>query len=155
MEAVAAYMLRLVCGALVCALLTRLTGSGGPGGKLRSMLCGLFLGCLAISPLMDLDLGDLRYTDPGIIARAESLASAGEEAAREAIALRISEQCEAYILNKADELHLALDAEVILDPITGIPVSVRLSGTAQPGVREALIRYITQTLGVERSSVQW
>ena len=155
MEAVTAYILRLVCGALVCALLMSLTGANGPGGKLRSLLCGLFLGYLALSPLVALDLDGLRYTDPGILAQAEELARSGEEAAREAMAGRISEACEAYILSKADELHLTLEAEVIPDPVTGIPVAVRISGSAPPGDREALIRYITQTLGVERSGIQW
>ena len=155
MEAIGQYILRLVCGAVVCSLLLSLTGADGPGGKIRTMLCGLFLAYLAISPLTELDLVDLRYTDPGVTARAEELARSGEEAAREAMALRITEACEAYILNKADELSLELEAEVTLDRSTGIPVSVRISGTAAPYDRERLIDYITRTLGLERSRIQW
>lgn len=155
MDAITQYVLRLVCGALVCGLLLALTGADGPGGKLRSMLCGLFLAYLAISPLAKIDLGDLRYTDPGITARAEALARSGEAAAKEAMAIRISEQCEAYILNKAVEQNLIITAEVVLDPDSGIPVSVRLTGTATPYDRETLISYITRTLGIERSAIQW
>ena len=155
MEAIAEYLLRLVCGAAVCSLLLTLTGSGGPGGKLRKVLCGMFLAYMAIAPLAELELGDLRYTDPGITARAEELARSGEQSAREAMALSISGQCEAYILNKADELALEVEAEVTLDPESGIPVSVRISGSAAPYDRESLISYITRTLGIERSSIQW
>lgn len=155
MVAIAEYILRLVCGAVVCGLLLALTGSDGPGGRIRSMLCGLFLAYLATSPLARLDLGDLRYTDPGILARAEELARSGEAAAKSAIASRISEQCGAYILNKADEMGLSLQAEVALDPETGIPVSVRIVGNATPYEKEALISYITRTLGIERSGIQW
>lgn len=155
MEAVSGYLLRLVCGAVVCSLLQSLTGADGPGGKVRSLLCGLFLAYLAISPLSDLEFGDLRYTDPGITARAEELTRAGEQTAREAMASRISEQCQAYILNKAEELALDLEAEVFLDPDTGIPVSVRISGSAPPYHREAILSYITRTLGIERSGIQW
>ena len=155
MEAIAQYVFRLVCGAVVCGLLMALTGSGGPGGKIRSILFGMFLALLAISPLAEIRLDDLRYLDPGITARAEELARSGEDSAREAMALRISEQCEAYILSKADALSLVLDAEVILDPETGIPVSVRITGNAAPYHRESLMGYITRTLGIERSRIEW
>ena len=155
MEAIASYILRLVCGAAVCALILSLTGSDGAGGRLRTMLCGLFLAYLAISPLTSLDLGDLHYTDPGIAARAEALARSGDEAAKEAMAQIIKEQCGAYILNKAEELSLTVSAEVELEPDTGVPVSVRITGSAAPYERETLIDYIIQTLGVERSAIQW
>lgn len=155
MEAIAEYVLRLVCGAVVCGLALTLTGADGPGGRIRSMLCGLFLAYLAVSPLARLDLGVLRYTDPGIAAQAEELARSGEAAAKAAIASRISEQCGAYILNKADELGLSLQAEVALESETGIPVSVRITGSATPYEKETLISYITRTLGIERSGIQW
>ena len=155
MEAISEYILRLVCGAAVCGLLLALAGADGPGGRLRKLLCGFFLAYLALSPLTGLELDDLRYTDPGIAAQAEALARSGEEAAREAMTLRISEACEAYILNKADELSLSLEAEVALDPESGTPVSVRITGAAPPYVRESLIDYITRTLGMERSRIQW
>ncbi len=155
MGSIAQYVLRLVCGAMVCGLLLTLTGSDGPGGKLRAMLCGLFLAYLAISPLAEVDLEDLRYTDPGISARAEALARSGEAAAKEAMAQIIKDQCGAYIQNKADELALALQAEVTLNPETGGPVSVRITGDAPPYQKEALIDYITRTLGIERSRIQW
>lgn len=155
MEAIGEYILRLVCGALICGLILSLTGADGPGGKLRSMLCGLFLAYLAVSPLVNLELGDLTYMDPHIAAQAEELAQAGALDAKDAMAQRISEQCDAYILNKADELALTLTAEVTLDPDSCVPVSVRITGTAAPYDRETLIGYITNTLGIERSNIQW
>lgn len=155
MEEIAGYVFRLVCGAIVCGLILAITGTGGPGGKIRTMLCGMFLAVLALSPLTDLDLGDLGFLDPGITARAEELADAGDRAAKEAMAQIIKEQCEAYILNKADELSLTVEADVALDPETGVPASVRIRGLAQPYEREVLIDYIIRTLGIERSGIQW
>lgn len=155
MEAIASYVLKLVCGAVICGLILAITGSGGPGGRLRVMLCGLFLAFLAISPLRELDLDDLHYIDPGISAQAEQVAHAGTARAKEAMAAIIKDQCGAYILNKAAELQLSLTVEVELDPDTGEPVSTLLNGTAAPYEKEVLSDYITQTLGIERSGIQW
>ena len=155
MEAVAQYVLRLVCGSVVCSLILAMTGSDGPGGKIRRLLCGLFLATLALGPVANLELDDLIYLDPAIAARAEELSQSGVFQAKEAMAAGISDQCSAYILNKAEELGLTLQAEVELDESTGIPVAVRLTGNAPPYEREALIGYISRTLGIERSGIQW
>ena len=155
MEAIANYVLKLVCGALVCGLILAITGSDGPGGKLRGMLCGMFLAFLAISPLREMDLSGLRYTDPGLSAQGDALAAAGTNQAKEAMADIIKDQCGAYILNKAGELGVQLSAQVELNPDSGAPVSAVLTGTATPYEKEALADYITQTLGIERSGIQW
>lgn len=155
MEAIASYVLKLCCGAVICALILSITGSNGPGGRLRVMLCGLFLAFLAISPLRELDLDELRYTDPGISAQAERITQAGTAQAKEAMAAIIKDQCGAYILNKAAELELSLTVELTLDPDSGAPVSAILSGSAAPYEKEVLSDYITQTLGIERSGIQW
>lgn len=155
MEAVASYVFRLVCGAIVCAFILAITGTGGPGGRIRSVLCGMFLAVLAISPLRNLELGKVEFLDPSIASQAEQLAREGEEAAKETMIQIIKDQCRAYILNKGDELALSVEAEVILDPDSGIPESVRILGDASPYEREALIDYITRTLGIERSRIQW
>ena len=155
MEAIAGYVLRLVCGAVVCGMILALTGSDGPGGRIRRFLCGLFLATLALGPLADLSPEDLFYLDPSIAAQAEELAQSGVRQAKEAMASGISEGCCAYILNKADEMGLSLQTEVGLDPSTGLPVSVRLWGEAAPYERESLTGYIIRTLGVERSEIQW
>lgn len=155
MEAVASYVLRLVCGAVVCGAILSITGASGPGGRLRSMLCGLFMAFLALSPLADLSPDTFVYLDPEISAQAERLAGEGSAQAKEAMAVIIKEQCEAYILNKAAELQLSLTAEVELDPDSGAPVSASLRGSAAPYERGVLSDYITQTLGIERSGIHW
>lgn len=154
MEAIASYVLKLSCGAVICALILSITGTNGPGGRLRVLLCGLFLAFLAISPLRELDL-DFRYTDPGISAQAEQIAQAGTAQAKEAMTEIIKDQCGAYILNKAAELDLSVTVELELDPDTGAPVWAVLTGSAAPYEKEVLSDYITQTLGIERSGIQW
>lgn len=155
MEAVASYVLRLVCGSIVCSLILTLTGVSGVVGRMIRLLCGIFLSFLALSPLAELDLGNLRYVDPGIALEARDLAECGTVQAKEAMAVIIKEQCVTYILNKADELSLELTAEVELEAETGIPVSAVLHGSPTPYAKQILSDYITQTLGIERSRILW
>lgn len=155
MESIASYVLRLVCGAIVCALILSITGSSGAGGRLRVMLCGLFLAFLAISPLRDIDLSRISYTDPDISRQAKRLAQEGSAQAQEAMASIIKEQCATYILNKAAELSMELSVEVELDPDAGTPVSAVLHGSPTPYEKQLLSDYITQTLGIERSGIHW
>lgn len=155
MDYVSNYVMRLACGALVCGLILAITGTNGPLGRLRQMLCGLFLAFLALSPLRDMDLRSIQYTDPSISSQARQVAQAGSDQAKEAMASIIKEQCCAYILNKAAESHLSLGVEVELNPDTGEPEGVVLTGDASPYEKESLSDYITQTLGIERSGIQW
>lgn len=155
MDAIAGYILRLVCGAIVCALILALTGTGGASGQLRKMLCGLFLAYLAISPLRNMDIGKIVFQDERIALQAERYVQAGTDQARTAMEDIIKAQCASYILTKAEELRLLPGVEVELNPQTGEPVSVALRGEATPYEKAVLCDYIMQTLGIERSGIQW
>lgn len=155
MEAIASYVLRLVCGAIICGLILSITGSGGPGGRIRQMLCGLFLVFLGISPLRDFRLDRISYTDPGISAQAQRAAQDGSAQARQTMASIIKEQSQTYILNKAAELQMSLTVEVELDPDDWAPVAARIDGDATPYEKELLSDYITHTLSIERSGIHW
>lgn len=155
MEAVREYIFRLVCCGVCCTLLLSITGAEGPGGKLRKMLCGIFLAFTAISPLRDLDLESIVYLDPSVYQQAEQIAREGSTQAKEAMASIIKDRCGAYITTKAADLSLALRAEVELDGESGIPVEVTLHGRPTPQQRQAISDYITQTLGIERGHIRW
>lgn len=147
--------MKLVCGAILCALILAITGTDGPGGRMRRMLCGLFLAFLAISPLRELDLDSIRYTDPGISAQAQKASQAGTAQAQEAMAAIIKEQSEAYILTKAAELSVQISVEVELDGESRTPIAAEITGSVTPYEKEELCGFITQTLGIERSAIQW
>ena len=149
------YVLRMVSGGILCALVLSVTGSSGAGGRILKMLCGLVMALLAISPLRELDTDSIRFTDPAITAQAEQAVQAGTEQAQQAMASIIKEQSASYILTKAAELSLELTVEIELEPDSMIPRAVTLSGSATPYEKETLSDYITQNLGIERSSIQW
>lgn len=155
MEALASYVLRLVCGAMVCGILLSVTGTSGTTGRLRRLLCGLFVAFLVISPLRELDLTSFELEDLPVMAQGEALSQAGTDQARKAMEEIIKQQCTAYILTKAESLRLAPVVEVELDPETHRPVAVKLECQVTPYEKAVLTDYITQNLGIERSCVLW
>lgn len=155
MEAVAKYILTLCCGALICGVLLSITGSDGPGASVRRMICGMFLVLLAISPLKQLDFRELDRDFAFFSEAAEAAAMDGKKQAGTALDEGISERCQTYILDKAGELSVSLEAEVEVDSSTHFPVSVLLTGTVTPGQKQILADYIAQNLGIERSRQEW
>lgn len=155
MEAVSGYIFRLVCGGIICALILTIGGSEGVSGQVRKLICGLFLFYLALSPLKEMNLDRIAFTDPEISRSARRYAEAGKEEAAEAAALFIKDQCASYILTKGAELSLNLEAEVFLEGVTGVPVSVTLYGNPTPYEKETITDYIIHTLGIERSEIHW
>lgn len=152
---VAKYVLTLCCGAIICGILLHITGSDGPGGALRRLICGMFLVLLAISPLKKLDFQELDRDFAFFSEAAESAALNGKKQAGTALDEGISQRCRTYILDKAGELSVSLEAEVEVDSDTHLPVSVQLSGTATPGQKQILTDCIARDLGIERSRQQW
>ncbi len=155
MDAAAKYVLSLCCGALICGILLRITGSDGPGGTLRRLICGMFLVLLAISPLKKLDFRELDRDFAFFSEAAESAALDGKKQAGNALDEDISERCRTYILDKAGELSVSLEAEVEVDSDTHFPVSAVLTGTVTPGQKQILTECIARNLGIERSRQEW
>lgn len=155
MDAIANYILSLCCGAIICSIILSVGSSGGAGGSLRRMICGLFLAFLAISPLRDIDLGEFTEDIQAYTNEAEAAASAGIAQSEDAVAEVISRQAEAYILDKAAALSLELEVHVNVDEETMLPASAELSGNASPSQKQVLTDYIRETLGIEENDQQW
>lgn len=146
-----AYLLKVICAAMVCALTEAVAGKG-PGQQTRRLVCGLFLVLAVLSPLADtklprLDLGSLEKD-------ARSAVADGQAQARTARDQCITEACEAYIWNKAVAMDLELEVRVELDD-EGFPVRVELFGPAGPLARQELTDTVVRDLGLEEGDVIW
>lgn len=155
MDAIASYVMTLVCGAVICSIILSIGGTQGAGGSVRRMVCGLFMAFLAISPLRDLDLGELPETLDAFSAEAEIAAQDGVAIAEESVLSVIKSQTEAYILDKAGELGLEVEVSVLVEEGTRLPVKVIITGSAAPYQKQVLNDCIRENLGIEGSAVQW
>lgn len=146
-----AYLLRLICAAILTALVDAMAGSGA-GSGIRRLTAGIFLTLVAFSlpgslELPELDLEEYRR-------QAEAVVSDGKEQASSAQADIISESLMAYIGTKAGELGLTVTAEIRLDEELR-PCAVVLIGAASPLQRQELTDTLVRELGLAKEAVTW
>ena len=88
----------------------------------------------------------LRYMDD-----AEDAAAMGENLARDSMADIIKEETEAYILDKAADLHANLRVEVAVGE-DNLPAAVTISGEASPYARRQIQAMIANDLGISKEN---
>ena len=147
------YILSLAAIAMICGVVLSLLPEGGRKGLIR-LVIGAALVATALSPLQGIALPDLTSWGSALTQQGESLAARGMEIGEAARRERIKSAAESYILDKAEALGLALEAEVTLDE-AGVPVGVRLSGEVSPYLQLRLSERIAEDLGITKENQQW
>lgn len=149
MSALSGYLMRLVCAAVICAMIQ--CDAGGSQG-IRRLIAGIFLTLTVLSPIGDLELPELDLE----LFHADALAAVrdGTDQAEKMRSDIILEACEAYIWNKAAEMGLELELRLTLDP-EGMPLAVELTGMASPLERQKLTQVIVRDLGMGKEDVTW
>lgn len=155
MEGLRQYILSVVAAALVCSLVSCVMPQGKARQLLR-LLCGAVLTTVVLGPLMGIDNISLSDFLEQWEVDAAYYTAQGEQMTQDALAESIKGQTEAYILDKADALGAAIQAEVTLnqsDP--PVPVSVTLTGEASPYVRSRLEAILESDLGIAKENLKW
>ena len=151
-----AYLIRLTAAAILGAVVQRLAPKGGAGRAAR-LGAGLLVLITAFGPVAALDtlaaaenLARSAYADP---LTTEELSRAGNTL----LSSLISQQAEAYILDKAREAGLELQVRVETRDQEGYPVpwAVTLEGSVSPGAQADLIAVIAQDLGIPEERQEW
>lgn len=155
MAAISAYVLRLCCGAMICAMLQTVCGSNGAGARMRKTISALFLAFLALSPFKDFDIRDYAIAEFTFDEQGTLLAGEGAAQAQEVFSELISERYASYILSRAAELSLSPEVSVELDEASGAPLAVTIRCEATPYEKSRLSEEIHQNLGIERSRILW
>lgn len=150
------YLIRLTAAAILAALVRRLAASGGAGRAAR-LGAGLLVLLTAFGPLASINTAEAAehlairgYSDP--LSTEDFAASVNT-----LLTKLITEEAEAYILDKAQALSLSITAEVtakILDTYP-VPWSVTIRGSPTPTERMALAGYIAQELGIPEERQEW
>ena len=146
-----AYLLRLICAAILTALVDALAGSGA-GSGIRRLTAGIFLTLVAFSLPESLELPELHLEE--YLRQAEIAASEGAEQASSAQSDIIAESLMAYIGTKAGELGLTVTAEIRLDEELR-PRAMVLTGAASPLLRQELTDTLVRELGLAKEAVTW
>lgn len=143
------YLMRLVCAAIVCAVIR---AAAGEGQGLRKLICGLYLALTVLSVPFDPELPQL---DPDHIAReAEAAVREGTQQADSIRQTIIIEAYEAYIWNKAAGADPDLGIRVELAEDHTLE-TVTLTGRAAPLDQERLTGELARELGIGEEDITW
>lgn len=153
MEGIREYVLSLTAAALLCGLLLAIPQEG-TAKELTKLLCAVALTLCALGPLVRMDWSGIRGGLENFESLGQAYAAQGENEARQAMEDIIKQRTAAYILDKAQELGLNLEAEVELGE-DGLPSAVRLQGQAPPYSRELLEQTLTRELGIAKEKLIW
>lgn len=156
MAALRQYILSVSTAAILCGLVTGMAPKGSMQGFLK-LICGVFLALLVVEPVTRLDpAGLLSRITEGLSSEGEAAAAFGEELARDSMAEYIKQESEAYILDKAHELGVTAEVEVLVgEEDLPIPVSAVIRGTAPEPIKGQLERLIGENLGIAKENLQW
>ena len=144
------WLLGLLAAAMLGMVCHTLGGEDRPGLRLTT---GLVLLLVLCSPVVRFDLSDVSQ----LLAQTRAEAEAITADADDALAVRISEQTEAYILDKAAELGLALQAEVTVavGEYYPYPAAVSLTGHSTTAQRRRINQWICQDLAIAEEDITW
>ena len=150
------YLIALTAAAILGALVRRLAPSGGAGRAAR-LGAGLLVLVTAFGPIASMDtvsatrdLVRRGFVDP--LSSVEFSKNVNE-----LMTALITEQTEAYILDKAQELDLSLTAEVTakITDMYPVPFSVKLTGSPTEKQKQALTEIIAAELKIPEERQEW
>ena len=107
-EALRAWLNAVIYTGVICGIALMIT----PGGRVKkalTVLCGAAMCVAFISPLAGIDLDGYSETLAGFKLEAEAFAAQGESYSKNLNRTIIEDECEAYILDKAENLGVQLD----------------------------------------------
>ncbi len=150
------YLLKMICAALLCGMLTGLIGKKGALGTTVKLLTGVFMVMTIVSPWIHMRIQGLSDFFQDVSYNADAAVTDGQNTAREMLADIIKTKTEAYILDKANSFGAELAVEVKVDGSDlPVPCSVRISGSISPYGKKQLENVIANDLGIALEEQIW
>lgn len=156
MDGIREYLISVTAAAVLCGILKSLMGEKGNSAALVRLICGIFLALTVIRPLKELNLTDISLLPSGLMAEARATSGEGVDYTRQTKADLIKQQCEAYILDKAQTLGANIQVEIrISDGSEPIPVASMITGNLSPYARNQLSNALEKDLGIAQEDQKW
>lgn len=156
MGALREYLMQVTAAAVICGIVTAITGKKGSGASIIRLMTVLFMAMTIIGPIASLKLDQFTDYFADIQAESDAFVAAGSESSREKIGQVIKEKAEAYILDKAVPFGANIAVALTLsDGELPVPVSVRICGAVSPYAKSRLSQIIWQDLGIPMEEQKW
>ena len=156
MDSIRSYILSVIASSIICACVQMLIDKKHPSAALVRTLCGIYMAFILIVPLQKIDFSIYDNYFSGFMDSATNAVAIGEDIASQEQAKIIKEQSQAYILDKAVSLGANVTVEVTLSGETPpIPSGITIKGAVSPYVRNVLMNYIEEQLGIPKEAQKW
>lgn len=153
MEELRSYTLRIVTAAMIAGLILAMSRSSSQWPVIR-LACGVFLSAVVLQPLSGgIPEISLNWTEDAT-REGNMLADAGTLATQRAMADIITGELEAYILDKAADRNVSVEADVTLD-VDLLPAGVIIRGTVPASVKAELEQLLEEELGIPKENQTW
>ncbi len=146
-----------VCGAAVlCAVVTGLLGKNGSMNAGIKLMCGCFMLLTLLAPVVGIRLGSLDVVFADVSEEAEAIRESGENSARQELVSIISQQTQAYILDKAEDLGASITVQIQCSSDTiPVPESAQITGNVSPYAKKRLTDILREDLGIPGEALTW
>lgn len=156
MSSIGAYIISILCAAIVCGILTSLVSKNKVSGGIIRMISGILLSIAVVAPLVNMKWEELETYISSVQVDAASAAEEGSQAANAETSAIIKKELEAYILEKAAAMNLTISVQITMtEDFPPQPYSVRLSGSISPYNRKMIENYIASELGIPEERQVW
>ena len=149
------YVLGIAAAAMICGIILCFE-ENSPTKPLLKLICGLCLTFAMVQPF--LNLWDRNWQALGIQFEEEAAEAveAGKQQGEKTIHKLIKQETESYIMDKARELRLEIQAEVTLgDQALPVPERVTIYGVLPPYGKSRLSLILTRELGIAKENQRW
>lgn len=156
MEGVREYLLSVTAAAMLCGIVSGLTGEKSSLAGLTKLISGLFLCFTVIAPFADIRISELADYASDILADGEQAAQDGEEYSAQALRQIICDETRAYIMDKARTYGVEIEVQVELsrnDP--PVPEGCTITGSISPYVRQQLKKILVNDLDIPEENQTW
>lgn len=156
MEDIRQYLLSVIAAAIIAGLSIAIIGNKGTLAAIVKLLAGLFVALSVVSPWIKLRFDDLSSYFSEIDVTAEMITADAEQMAISAQAAIIKDRIEAYILDKAGAMEMAVSIDVKLtESSPPTPCFVTIEGSASPYAKQRLKQIISDELGIPEEQQSW
>ena len=156
MDNIRQYLLSVVASAIVSSIAVALVQRNHALSVIIKLLCGIFMAITVISPFSKFSISDFQGFTQDFSIDAQTAVENGEWFSEQQLRENISQQVEAYIQERAQDLGVDLRFDIELSAeMPPVPLVITIYGAASPYEKSILCDYIEKNLAIPEEKQVW
>ena len=153
METWKEYIISFVAVSICCGVILQLVSQTGMK-VLVQIVCGVILSVTLLTPVLKIRSEEFPVFTQQVPETVEAYLSQGKDMAERLKRQYIMDSCEAYILDKAQQLGAEISASISLGE-TFVPCFAEIQGNMDPLIQKKLENILTEDMGITKENQLW